>query len=251
MTIRRALQRILGRGSEETASWAVSSETAEPIPLGSDAETCDALRELLFEAAGPGAPVEGLIRGDAILKASVDLRVRHVLSTIEEPVACRKGCGHCCQVPVSTFPFEIFPIVHHVRTTWSGGERRALMRRLRKYREAVTNPKRGERHPWCPFLKEGSCSIYDVRPTICRTHHSSDLSACLRDPTSRPPSAQPFYRAMLGLYDGAFEALGPRGGFPNGYEMALAVEIALREPNTLDRFLVGGDPFVAAYRRRS
>jgi hypothetical protein len=251
VTIRKVLHRILGRGGEETASWAAPSEPAEPIPLGSDAEACNALREILVDATQPRSSVDSLIRGDAILKASVDFRIRHVLSTVEEPVACRKGCGHCCQVPVSAFPFEIFPIAHHVRTSWSGRERRALMRRLRAYRTAVTKPQRGAKHPWCPFLKEGSCSIYDVRPTICRTHHSSDLSACLRDPTKRPASAQPFYRAMLGLYDGAFEALGARSGFPDGYEMALAVEIALREHDALDRFLAGGDPFVAACRHRS
>ncbi|RYG26235.1 YkgJ family cysteine cluster protein [bacterium] len=238
------VRKWFGRGA--TTPRLPIAGAVEPIPIGSDVDTVKQARTVVESATAQGATADDLIRGDAILKASVDLRVRRVLDAQEEPVACRKGCGHCCQVPVSTFAFEIFPIADHVRNTWTSREKRGLMRRLRAYRATVAKP--GERHPWCPFLHEGSCSIYEVRPTICRTHHSSDLAACLKDLSVRPPSAQPFHYAVVPLYDGAFEALGARGGFPEGLEMALAVEIALREPKAMDCFLAGGDPFIAAYR---
>ncbi len=33
---------------------------------------------------------------------------------------------------------------------------------------------------WCPILdkKTGSCSTYDMRPVVCRTHHSINVADC-------------------------------------------------------------------------
>ncbi len=210
----------------------------EEIPEGTEAAVRGACREVVEQGLRDAA---GLIRVDAILKASVEARVRDRLGP---EIACKKGCGHCCRVSVSSFPFEIFAIVDHVRGTWSGWERWKLRRRIRRYRDAFGQ----STHPWCPFLKEGACSIYAVRPTICRTHHSTDLAQCIAGLESWPAGAEPFYLATLPLYDGVYEALGERGGLPSGLDMAAAVGILLDRPSVKEEFLAGGDPFVSARR---
>lgn len=45
------------------------------------------------------------------------------------------------------------------------------------------SPHRYETIPPCPFLKDGSCSIYDIRPCQCRLYHCGRLS---KDDTIKP-----------------------------------------------------------------
>ncbi|GAB2679357.1 YkgJ family cysteine cluster protein [Aliiglaciecola aliphaticivorans] len=67
---------------------------------------------------------------------------------------CSKGCNHCCNYPVTISNIEIKNI-----ETGTGIQRKPLI---------VMQ----ERHNFtpCPFLKDGACSIYDVRPFVCRRH---------------------------------------------------------------------------------
>ena len=69
---------------------------------------------------------------------------------------CKKGCNHCCHYNVSISELEV------------------------QYIERLNNIKRNQSQSHitdfhgtpCPFLKEGSCSIYNSRPFVCRSHVS-------------------------------------------------------------------------------
>ncbi|MCL1821678.1 MAG: YkgJ family cysteine cluster protein [Prolixibacteraceae bacterium] len=63
---------------------------------------------------------------------------------------CKAGCSHCCM------GYRIFPLEFH------------FISEALKNHEIVINPETEEGK--CCFLVEGLCSIYDVRPFICRTH---------------------------------------------------------------------------------
>lgn len=67
---------------------------------------------------------------------------------------CKKGCSHCCLMPVSVSTLEI----------------EYIKKRARKFRsKTAVSPVAGNNSP-CPFLIKGSCSIYEVRPFVCRRH---------------------------------------------------------------------------------
>ncbi len=236
----------MGKRTDNRARWATSD--SEPPLVETDEEaTRQASKALVEQTVKSNSPVEGLIRLDAILKATVDARVNRLLVETEN-VACKKGCGYCCCVSVSTFPFEVFAIVDHVERTWSTIAKWKLRCRIRAYRKKKVRLQKGEQHPWCPFLIDNCCSIHVVRPTICRTHHSTDLRACIQNRITRPPGAQPFYEATFPIYDGVYEGLGDRSGLPGGLDMAVAVGIALEKPESLSDFIEGQDPFVGARR---
>lgn len=65
-------------------------------------------------------------------------------------LVCKAGCHDCC-VNLTVFPVEYYAILEDLRS--------AAIKELTLDDQAT-----------CAFLKTGLCQIYDLRPTICRTH---------------------------------------------------------------------------------
>lgn len=80
---------------------------------------------------------------------------------VNKNTPCKNGCNHCCYYKVSISELEV------------------------QYIESVNNIKRNCGHQNnsdfhgapCPFLKNGSCSIYESRPFVCRRHVALASSA--------------------------------------------------------------------------
>lgn len=79
--------------------------------------------------------------------------VLHALHTSH--LKCSRGCDLCC-VDFSVFPVEFY----------------AIRQQVEKEYPQVLQPGflPGQEEGRCKFLKEKDCSIYNARPTICRTH---------------------------------------------------------------------------------
>lgn len=80
---------------------------------------------------------------------------------------CRKGCSSCCHYAVSISEIEIQFIEAHSKHR----------------RSKAIFPKRDFHGTACPFLSDNECSIYSVRPYLCRRHHSlaPDAQWCMPD----------------------------------------------------------------------
>ncbi len=96
--------------------------------------------------------------------------------------ACEAGCAWCCHMPVSISMPEALLIHAHVTQTWSEPRRAELVRALADANAAARACADEDdlflsRRP-CPFLTEGHCSIYAVRPLACRGHASFSKQAC-------------------------------------------------------------------------
>jgi uncharacterized protein len=76
-------------------------------------------------------------------------------------LACPAGCSHCCvgQSVLAT-PLEVEGMAWYATARVQGAERVALKRRLLRPAELGPLP--------CPFLIEGRCAVYPVRPFPCR-----------------------------------------------------------------------------------
>lgn len=109
--------------------------------------------------------------------------------------ACKKGCSHCCHIPVSIGIVEAEIIS------------KALGQKLTTKHQHSEAPIIGTP---CTFLKSNTCSIYQVRPLICRTHMSMDVDDLLcrlhGDGTSIPVP----YVNNLEIMMTAFEITGPQ-----------------------------------------
>lgn len=76
--------------------------------------------------------------------------------------ACRKGCSHCCHVMVSLSRSEAQLIASKIGATIRADAGAPLAFTSEEELETITGTP-------CPFLKDGSCSIYEHRPLACRT----------------------------------------------------------------------------------
>lgn len=80
-------------------------------------------------------------------------------------VVCRKGCAHCCQLPVGMTFFEAEYIASR-----SG-------RKLNRKAKQITDIKPNKHNTTlCPFLDTdtATCSIYEYRPLACRMFATID-----------------------------------------------------------------------------
>jgi Fe-S-cluster containining protein len=86
--------------------------------------------------------------------------------------ACAPGCFFCCYLPVDVLTPEAFRIAAHLKQTRSPAELSELVYRLGAHgqHDFGTRP--------CVFLDQGRCSIYEVRPMVCRGYNSLSKERC-------------------------------------------------------------------------
>lgn len=100
-----------------------------------------------------------------------------------KPVACKAGCSHCCVLNVAVLLPEAVAIAGWLSMHCTGTGYDAQLKRLQAYALRVRwmeDSERIHRQTTCPFLNaQGGCSIYPVRPLVCRAVTSLDKAACL------------------------------------------------------------------------
>lgn len=181
----------------------------------------------------------------------------------DRPPACRAGCAHCCYQSVGVTAPEVFAIYDHLRATRAPGPLEAALARVREADDATRGLAAAERlspdHP-CPFLEDGRCSIYEVRPLACRGTNSLDAAACernLRDPEAHAAfvagtASVPCYREPIRAFHAvtaglqiALDELHGLAALP--LELTAAFRILADDPDGVPaRWLGGKDPFAAA-----
>ena len=96
--------------------------------------------------------------------------------------ACRSGCSYCCHGPVHLTPLELLNIVLHINSADVTVAQRAdwqarISSRLAFIGTLAVSDQLQMTIP-CPFLCDGSCSIYAVRPLFCRGRNVIGIAAC-------------------------------------------------------------------------
>jgi Fe-S-cluster containining protein len=183
-------------------------------------------------------------------------------------VACRAGCDHCCHQSVSVTPPEALAVVAHLRETLAPDALASfavrLAERVERTRELSTDERFSPELP-CLFLRDGSCSIYAVRPLVCRGMNSLDAAECqrrLRDANARaeflargagghcfvePIQASQAVSAGLQLGGSELYALDMRP-----LDLAAALLLLLEGDATLERaWLDGEKPLEAAVQHQA
>jgi Fe-S-cluster containining protein len=106
---------------------------------------------------------------------------------------CKKGCVYCCRQPISASIPEVHAIGQYVKRNFDEKETTDLKTRILEWQswiktELPTYLQQGldeaealfSYGPYCPLLKENECSVYPVRPLLCRNYFvSSDVRSCL------------------------------------------------------------------------
>jgi Fe-S-cluster containining protein len=98
---------------------------------------------------------------------------------------CKSGCDTCCRIhAVFVTPLEAIRIGQFLRESLDAEALAVLTARVDEVAETtagMTLAERGTSRTPCPLLDEkgGACTVYPVRPLLCRGYNSCDVSSCL------------------------------------------------------------------------
>ena len=121
------------------------------------------------------------------------------------PLHCQEGCFYCCCKPgVLTSIPELLRILDYIHTAFDAAAMSELNNRARRYVRQLagrnSNAPTNESVP-CPFLVDGRCSIYDVRPLTCRGYNSMNVDAC-RNAHENQDVLIPMFSVLKDVTDG-------------------------------------------------
>ncbi|WGL58668.1 YkgJ family cysteine cluster protein [Pigmentibacter sp. JX0631] len=85
-----------------------------------------------------------------------------------EQMNCKQGCARCCFVNLSIFQAEAYRIIVWVLNL-DAGKKKELLELLQKPMQSEEKNFQNKLASPCVFLRDNSCTIYEARPTICRT----------------------------------------------------------------------------------
>lgn len=177
----------------------------------------------------------------------------------DKPIACKKGCAHCCHLAVMTDGATVLRIAEFIRENVSSAQRTLLDMRLILYEDKVekmTQSQRSTARIPCPLLVDGACSVHEVRPLICRAFNSFDAEICDRKihsggSTSEIPSWDMPWLLGLALESGLKEALEESGYADGDIELGLGLKAALDHSQPDERWLAGDRIFAkSAWKAR-
>ena len=149
------------------------------------------------------------------------IRLMEVLNTADQIfdhagkfAACARGCGHCCHVSVPITDLEARYMGEHLNIK-PVELKLSVKHELSEYGS----------HTPCPFLANGECSIYEVRPLTCRMHMNFDRDNywCLHENWQKPEAEipRPTIQPLIDAYHMVISTTKPimadiRDFFPHG-----------------------------------
>lgn len=189
---------------------------------------------------------------------NIDQTVKFLYSKIDAtlldlrdvPVACKKGCSHCCNIWVSVSAPEVLFTLKAF-----GPKKQDMIKRIRdahvQTRDYTFDVRDQHPNP-CPLLKQEVCSIYTSRPSACRWAASGDANICAR--SYRNETNENIPTPMINLmgrtaYAAALVIALRHAGLPHhAYEFNSAMVCALAREDAEEAWLSGEDIFAGVMR---
>lgn len=169
-------------------------------------------------------------------------------------LACKAGCSWCCYFTVDVRPVEVFPILDLIERQFTPREQERVRSEIAANSavlQSLDEVERMQRNIKCPFLCEGRCTIYAVRPQTCRNYHATDAAGCqtsFEEPGNLdidPEFAPLVYQAGGAHVDAFSQAMRDEGYDITAFELNTALAVALTQPASIrQRFEAKETPFV-------
>lgn len=193
---------------------------------------------------------------DALLGQAFDSFQGNVAIQCEDepPLACHRGCATCCTLRVTATTPEVLLVARFLRAVQPALLARGIdlvgqLRAANAGSQGLSEQERvGLRQP-CPFIAQGVCVIYAVRPLACRGHASHDVKACVaaaRGERDEVPYSAGHHLVRALVQNAMQSALRDAGLAWGSVEFNQALLLALDQPEAEARWLSGEDVLAAA-----
>jgi len=168
-------------------------------------------------------------------------------------IACQAGCPYCCSMQVSLTPPEAILIGNHIQKTYSSSDMDTLFKKITSNLDLTDGKSLDEKvENWnktpCVLLEEGSCSIYPIRPFICRSWISLDKNQCVTAYTQKDKQADidnlPYRNLIFGtVRDGMQEGCKIMGLQSDKMVITKALRAFLNHDKPIEKWLSGENIF--------
>lgn len=221
---------------EEHAEFLLATETVRQAALG-------------HLAAEPNVPQ--VIYFIARLQRGVD-SIAHAVAAAGPQFDCKAGCSHCCHVRVEALEPEVFQIARELKQL-PAEKLAAVTLRLQQHGARRAGAMSVPAQQACPFLEHQLCSIYAVRPAVCRKAHSFALAQCEvagAEAKAEIPQSLALLLKAEAMMQGTAAAYRERGLAAAGHELGQAVLLALSDATAESRWALGEAVFDATKLER-
>jgi Fe-S-cluster containining protein len=217
----------------------------------------DAARGLTADALDSGISSARLIDLAGNLARYADAAIEIVTEEYRPRLDCKEGCSYCCCKPgvLISIP-ELLRILDHLHTTFDREAIESVRERARRYvgqLEGRSFDAPTDQSVPCPLLRDGRCSVYEVRPLTCRGYNSTSVDAC-RQAHASTNALVPIFSVIKDVTDGITvgAATRLRGiGFNDSLvDLGTALNIAL-ETGGFAEAIAGGAPALRAAQNSS
>lgn len=167
---------------------------------------------------------------------------------------CHKGCATCCTLRVTATAPEVLMLARFIRAIHPGLIARGIdlpaqIARADEHTQGLDESERVQVRQPCPFIAQGVCVIYQVRPLACRGLASYDRKACAQAASGKMdaiPYSEPHMRVRSLVQNALQSALRDASLAWGSYELNQSLTQALADSTTEQRWLSGEDVFAAA-----
>ena len=170
---------------------------------------------------------------------------------LPHPVACQEGCDSCCYNQVELTPPEALLIGHHI-AQHSEAEKDLLLARVARIIEIIAGMGKAEsaarrREIPCPLLRNRTCSVYPVRPLVCRAMHGLDRERCAAELRTGSLAGSQYYahphEIAVSVSAGLREGCRVAGLQSGAFNLTRALNDFFTQGNPVERWIMGEEVF--------
>jgi Fe-S-cluster containining protein len=159
-----------------------------------------AVRDNVVEIIGQGRVPERVreIPVSAFFLADHLIQRLEAANPLPYPISCQPGCDFCCFNQVQLTPPEALLIGHYIEENFSQADKDLLLARVARTlaltagKSKTAIAKMRSELP-CPLLRDHRCSVYPVRPLMCRAMHALEAARCQAELQSGSLAGSTYY----------------------------------------------------------
>ena len=209
-------------------------------------------RQLVKDDLGKCPDIGSISRSVEKRNNRLDVTFDAVQRHVGEKLDCKKFCDYCCYFKKEVTAPEVFAIVEYLNDATKIKTKKRVLQAGRIASNKIKRLSTAERmdsNIACALLTEGTCSVYDVRPAVCRKVHSRDSGSC-KSSFDRPGDStiaskeNKFIDAVLSTMVAAgHEALRDYNLDTTYYDLNVALPLALTDNRHFRDWIKGKKPF--------
>ena len=234
-------------------SRGVSDRRSRPTALV-DPSIAAAARDNVVAIVGQGRVAERALE----IAASAFHLTDHLAGRFEaenplpQPIICEAGCDACCYNQVELTPPEALLIGHHIEAYFPEAAKELLLGHVARIMQLTAGKGKAEiaarrRQIPCPLLGKRTCSVYPIRPLVCRAMHGLDAARCEAELRAGSLAASSYYahrhEIAVSVSAGVLAGCREMGCQAATLNLAQALHDFFSQENPVERWINGEEVF--------